>query len=111
MPKNSVDYLSCEVGRYSGGIAFVGVNVHCKGKLVAYSYNNIAENGLSAGAFNLYRNDLLVFKTVFLGIGRGHMNVAFGTDYTVVKLNLAGGADKLTSVCSLGIARFADKVR
>ena len=37
------------------------------------------------------------------------MNVALGADYTVVKLDLAGGADKLTYVCSLGIARLADK--
>ena len=37
------------------------------------------------------------------------MNVTFGTDYTVVKLDLAGGADKLYIRLFLGIARFADK--
>ena len=75
----------------------------------ADSDDDVAEDGLSAGAGGLDRNDLLVFKTVFLGVGGGHVDVALGADYAVVKLDLACGADKLTSVGAFGVARLANE--
>ena len=37
------------------------------------------------------------------------MDVALGADYAVVKLDLACGADKLTSVGAFGVARLANE--
>ena len=92
----------------TGGVRFVGIDMHSRGEFIAYANNYVAENKRPAVCIDLRADDLFIFYAEFFcGFGI-EVYVAFSGNNAFGNIDFTGRADKFNSVCAFYISRFTD---
>ena len=83
--------------------------MHRESILRGNSDDDIAEDKRTAvAAVNLYGDELLILKAVFLGILGGGVDMSLSGDNALFELNLAAGAYELAGAAARDISALSD---
>ena len=93
----------------AGSVALIGVDVHRQGELLAYADHDITEDQGTAVGIHLHGNNILVLHAEFSGIGRGHMNMALGSDNAFRDFHFTRRADQFAGAGTGDVTGFTHR--